>query len=245
MSGKRRNASKPRLGLIPPYAERAVAEVLTFGAEKYGRHNWQLGLSFIEVLDSMRRHINAWHGGEDIDAESGLPHLAHAATNALMLLELSQLRPSYDDRPCRLDASELSMKPDELRKHLDTKTANARRDSWIEEMPIEDTGEVTEPEPMVMRESASPRPRSTAGGPRTMVLTTPSRPIPPWVIRRSDAILKCERCGNEFADTDAEVKEHGHCLDITRWASATMGEEARALTPPPSRTVRSRSFAKP
>lgn len=47
----------------------------------------------------MERHISKWKQGEDIDPESGLLHISHAACNALMLIEMTHLRPDLDDRP--------------------------------------------------------------------------------------------------------------------------------------------------
>lgn len=99
MGGKRYNKGKPRLGLIPPNAELQIGQVFSFGAEKYDDHNWLNGLKYLSILDSLRRHLNSWYRGEELDPESGLSHLAHAATNAVMLLEMSIVRPEFDDRP--------------------------------------------------------------------------------------------------------------------------------------------------
>ena len=43
-----------------------------------GYHNWRDGLDWTRVSSAVLRHLSAWHGGEDIDPESGLSHLAHA-----------------------------------------------------------------------------------------------------------------------------------------------------------------------
>lgn len=123
MHGKRFNDKKPRMGLLPPYALREVAAVLTSGCEKYGVRNWMLGLSFTECLDSCQRHIASWQMGIDNDAESGLPHLAHAACNLLMLLELSKVRPEFDDRVGKLTDEEMCLKPAELLAALRSRVA--------------------------------------------------------------------------------------------------------------------------
>lgn len=66
---------------------KAVAAVLTYGAMKYKRDSWQTVPNGEERYeDALDRHLNAWKSGETYDSESGLPHLAHAACNALFLI---------------------------------------------------------------------------------------------------------------------------------------------------------------
>lgn len=68
-----------------------VVDVLTFGAKKYSAHSWQQVEGGKErYRDALYRHLNAFESGEINDHESGLPHLAHVATNALFLLELNK-----------------------------------------------------------------------------------------------------------------------------------------------------------
>jgi hypothetical protein len=45
------------------------------------------------------RHLAAWQRGEENDAESGLPHLAHAMCNLRMLTLYAENYPQGDDRP--------------------------------------------------------------------------------------------------------------------------------------------------
>lgn len=75
-----------------------IARVLEFGARKYARSNWKKGLKVTEIIDSMLRHQVAFLNGEDIDAESGLPHPFHIACNALFLAEMMHIKPEMDDR---------------------------------------------------------------------------------------------------------------------------------------------------
>jgi len=97
--GERYNNGKPMLSLIPAYATEEVAKVLTYGATKYSKNNWLKGRPWMEFVDSLERHLQAWKRGEDIDEESGCLHAAHLACNALMLVELIKIRPDLDDRP--------------------------------------------------------------------------------------------------------------------------------------------------
>lgn len=87
MDGIKHDSEKIRMDLLPFEALEAVAEVLTFGAKKYTDNSWQT----IENGDAryraaMLRHLAARMRGEARDAESGLLHAAHMATNALFVL---------------------------------------------------------------------------------------------------------------------------------------------------------------
>jgi len=94
MVSKKNDIGKQRMGLLLQGCSRAVkavASVLTFGALKYDDDNWK-GLADLEkrYVDAMYRHLNAWHEGEELDPESGLTHLSHAATNMMFLLQREQ-----------------------------------------------------------------------------------------------------------------------------------------------------------
>jgi len=49
------------------------------------RDNWDNGMIFSEVLDSMMRHVGQLQEGEWLDKESGLPHIGHIQANAMFL----------------------------------------------------------------------------------------------------------------------------------------------------------------
>jgi 5'(3')-deoxyribonucleotidase len=100
-SGKRYNTGKTRHGLTPAYAQEQYARVLSIGAEKYGERNWEKGMNWSTVMDSLKRHINAFESGEDYDPETGLLHMAHVMCNAAFLCEYYKIYPQGDDR--RLD----------------------------------------------------------------------------------------------------------------------------------------------
>lgn len=89
---------KPQMGLMPPRALLDVAEVYTMGASKYDAHNWTKGMKWSRVYDAVQRHLNAFWAGENLDQESQLCHLAHAAWGCLTLLEFRRLHPELDDR---------------------------------------------------------------------------------------------------------------------------------------------------
>lgn len=67
----------------------AVADVGTFGANKYSDNGWQHVPDGIKrYTDAMYRHLLKEHTGELCDKDTGLHHAAHAAWNALARLEL-------------------------------------------------------------------------------------------------------------------------------------------------------------
>lgn len=84
---------KPRMTLVPPRALLAVAECMTHGAEKYpGNDFTQVENAYQRYDDAARRHMNAADRGELVDPDSELLHLAHAASNLLMQLEVLLLK---------------------------------------------------------------------------------------------------------------------------------------------------------
>ena len=86
-TGMKHDSGKLRMDLLPPEAIRAMAQVLTYGAAKYAPNNWR-GVSIERYEAAMLRHWLAWKEGERLDAESGLPHLAHVLCNAAFLTVL-------------------------------------------------------------------------------------------------------------------------------------------------------------
>jgi hypothetical protein len=96
---KKHDSGKPRFDLLPPVPVTDIASVLAFGAQKYAPGNWVHTPDWGRYYAAAQRHLHAWWGGEDIDAESGLPHLAHAGCCLLFLAELQRRGASVDNRP--------------------------------------------------------------------------------------------------------------------------------------------------
>ena len=67
----------------------AIGEVGTFGAKKYTESGWiHVDNGERRYRDAMMRHLMTHLRGEELDSESGLPHLAHAAWCCLAVLDL-------------------------------------------------------------------------------------------------------------------------------------------------------------
>ena len=87
-NGRKYDGGKLEYGLLPPLALEETVKVLTFGAQKYERDNWQkVPDSKRRYFDAMQRHVWAWKQGEQIDEESGIHHLAHAMCCMMFLYE--------------------------------------------------------------------------------------------------------------------------------------------------------------
>ena len=98
MTGAQKGQKLARLGAIDPRALMELAKVAGFGEEKYARFNFVKGYKWSLSYDAMQRHAHAWADGEEIDPESGLNHLAHAAWHCLALLTFSLRGRGTDDR---------------------------------------------------------------------------------------------------------------------------------------------------
>lgn len=87
--------------LFPWDAAEQVVLVLKFGASKYAERNWEKGIVYSRVFAATQRHLKAWfQDREDIDKDSGLPHLACAACEVLFALAFHVRGMRHiDDRP--------------------------------------------------------------------------------------------------------------------------------------------------
>jgi len=119
--GTKLDSGKPRMDLIPMKAMEEVASVLTFGAKKYDAWNWSKGINYSRLNGAALRHLTAFMEGENIDPETGISHIAHAACNMLFLLDMVRNKPDMDDRRFTLQPRPEDIKKvfDELQNKLD------------------------------------------------------------------------------------------------------------------------------
>ena len=98
MPEPKHDAGKVRPTLLPVTALERVAEVREYGCRKYGDpENWRR-VEPQRYLDALMRHLWAHQRGEATDPESGLSHLAHAACNAMFLVELEKETTPCDEK---------------------------------------------------------------------------------------------------------------------------------------------------
>lgn len=91
-TGTKYDAGKLRLDLIHPEVLEALGKVYTYGSIKYGDRNWENGLDEDQLIAASRRHQLAYAKGEQLDQESGLPHLAQAAWCLLTIHALQEMQ---------------------------------------------------------------------------------------------------------------------------------------------------------
>lgn len=92
------DSNKPPLSRLPKDSLELIAQVMAFGADKYGWNNWKKGMDHSRLLDASLRHIYKYTDGIDVDDESGQSHLAHAACNLLFLMYYKEKGLGNDDR---------------------------------------------------------------------------------------------------------------------------------------------------
>jgi 5'(3')-deoxyribonucleotidase len=97
-TGIRHNEGKLRYDLVNPLAHEGMVDVLTFGANKYSDHNWEAGMAWTKVIQSLKRHLAAIEKGEDYDEETGKLHADHVQCNAHFLSAYYRIFPQGDDR---------------------------------------------------------------------------------------------------------------------------------------------------
>ena len=91
-------AKAPFFG-IPWSAVAYLGAVMDGGATKYGAYNYrETTITATTYHDAIMRHFLKWADGEDVDDESGQPHLAHIMACCALYLDADLLGMTDDDR---------------------------------------------------------------------------------------------------------------------------------------------------
>lgn len=96
--GKKFDQGKAPMDLLPYESLYEVARVLGFGEKKYDAGNWANGIEMRRLLSAAYRHMGQYNSGQDVDEESEISHLAHAACNLLFAIWMEKNRPDLDNR---------------------------------------------------------------------------------------------------------------------------------------------------
>lgn len=84
------------------HVERLVGIGMLEGAMKYGRHNYRPAAVRSSVYyDATREHLACFWEGEDVDPDSGLPHLIKAICSLFVIADAYITGNMVDDRPPR------------------------------------------------------------------------------------------------------------------------------------------------
>ena len=90
---------KVPLHLVPVAAIIYLARAFKEGARKYGAYNWRkTQVETNTYIGAALRHIYAYAGGENIDPESGNPHIAHALACLAILADAKEGGNLIDNR---------------------------------------------------------------------------------------------------------------------------------------------------
>ncbi len=119
-TGERFNTGKPKItfNLSGKEVQAGEAAVWEAGAKKYSRGNWLKGTPWTDSCDSALRHIMAFLAGEDLDPETGLPHVDHLVCSAKIISNSFHTRKDLDDRENVDETSnQVHSKPTETPNH--------------------------------------------------------------------------------------------------------------------------------
>lgn len=96
-------SKKTPLQLLPPSALAAAAWAHKLGADKYGAWNWRENkVCSSTYIGAIKRHLDAWIDGEDVDPESKVTHLAHIIASCNILIDAEKFGTLVDDRPPKI-----------------------------------------------------------------------------------------------------------------------------------------------
>lgn len=99
---------KVPLALVPSTAIILMGQAFKEGARKYGPFNWrEKSVEGMTYAHASLRHLMAWIDGEEIDPESGNPHLAHVLACVAIMVDAAATGCLLDNRPPKGVAGEL------------------------------------------------------------------------------------------------------------------------------------------
>ena len=88
---------KLNYSLMPVIGEREVYRVLTSKLEDHRLNEWRNNTKWSDIISNLKYHLSEFETGNDYDPK-GLLHIAHIASDALLLAEMYSCYPQGDDR---------------------------------------------------------------------------------------------------------------------------------------------------
>lgn len=102
------SSTRVPLWLLSPIAMAYWALAQLAGLIKYGAWNWRRdGARASTYVSAMRRHIDKWESGEELDAVDGTRHLGNVMACCSILLESQAAGKLVDDRPPSIDLTKV------------------------------------------------------------------------------------------------------------------------------------------
>ena len=102
-TGGAKGVKPARFEMIPADSLWELAEHFGKGTAKYpsadGLDNWRRGYEWSKSFGALLRHAFKALGGEDIDPESGISHIAHVAASAMIVMDAANQGTLEMDRP--------------------------------------------------------------------------------------------------------------------------------------------------
>ena len=98
---------------LPLEALAAASASFEYGAKKYSDRNWEKGLPWQQLIDSLKRHLEDFERGHDRDdgeGGSGLHQVCMIGASAMMLIASVVRNIGTDDRLIKVDDSALNAK---------------------------------------------------------------------------------------------------------------------------------------
>lgn len=129
-TGGDKGVKPERFSLIPKAPLDLLGQVYDFGTKKYAPHNYRRGYEWSKSYDALQRHLTAWWERDEIDPESGLSHLGHAAWHIFALIVFSS-DPKYKQFDDRYGADEFNLNE---HKTLITDGSQAEFDERVEDL---------------------------------------------------------------------------------------------------------------
>lgn len=98
-TGGEKGQKLARFDLVPIKPLVELAKHYGRGARKYEDRNWERGYDWSLSYAAAQRHLTAFWDGEDVDPETGTPHVIAAAWHCFALMEYMHTHPEFDNRP--------------------------------------------------------------------------------------------------------------------------------------------------